>query len=99
IDLFSREENNNFSNNSPLRISSSCFNKALVCLVLASRISFTERNTGLSPIMTQALGEMETSQSVKAYSASIAMPGDCPGRSEERRVGKEGRARGTADDC
>ncbi len=37
------------------------------------RISLTPMNTGLSSTMTQALGEMDTSQSVKAYRASIVL--------------------------
>ena len=34
------------------------------------------KNSGLSPTITQALGEIETSQSVKAYSASMVLSGE-----------------------
>jgi hypothetical protein len=56
INIFSREENSSFSISSPFRISSSLFRGALGLLVLYSRISFTERNTGFSSMITQAFG-------------------------------------------
>ena len=41
--------------------------------------SLTPRNSGFSPTITQQLGEMDTSQSVKAYNASIALSDEVPG--------------------
>jgi hypothetical protein len=61
---------------SPNSISSSFLSKETVWSVFLLRISETVRNSGLSPTITQALGEIETSQSVKAYSASMVLSGE-----------------------
>ncbi len=76
IKIFSRVENNIFSFNSSLFISNSFFSKVLVKSVENFKISFTPKNLGFSSTITHAFGEMDTSQSVKAYNASIVILGD-----------------------
>jgi len=51
---------------SDLRSSNSFFKSSLVFSVEAIRISEMVRKAGFSFLITQALGDMETSQSVKA---------------------------------
>ena len=79
INIFSKEEACHFSFNSAKRMLSSCFNNALVWFVLSTKISFTLIKYGLSFLMTQVFGETDTSQSVKAYKASMVTSGEIPG--------------------
>ena len=74
--IFSKLAKCHFSWSSCSSISSSFFRRETVWSVLYFRISETERNIGLSPTITHAFGEMETSQSVKAYRASIIISGE-----------------------
>ena len=59
-------------------ISSSLFNNAKVLSVDVFNISETPINTGFSPSIIDEFGEIDTSQSVKAYKASIVLSGDTP---------------------
>src|SRR5574344_755306 len=77
--IFSSEQKNSCSSNSALRISSSLFNRCIVCSVLDRITSLTVRNCGFLSLMTQQFGEMLISQSVKAYSASSVLSEDTPG--------------------
>ena len=65
-----------FSSSSWSSISNSFLSKETVWSVFLLRISETERNSGLSPTITHAFGEIETSQSVKAYNASMVLSGE-----------------------
>ena len=62
----SKEANIILSNNSPRRISNSRFSRALVLSTLLLSTSLTVTKRGVSLSMMQQLGEMLTSQSVKA---------------------------------
>ena len=64
--IFSREAKCRLSITSLRRISSSRFSSALVLSTERQRTSLTVRKCGFWPSMTQQLGEMFTSQSVKA---------------------------------
>ncbi|MNY37247.1 hypothetical protein D3C86_1717950 [compost metagenome] len=77
--IFSKLLKNIFSKRSCNLISSSCFNKFFVLMVFSIKISLTLKKCGLSSLITQVLGEMDTSQAVKANSASIVTSGDIPG--------------------
>ena len=67
------------SSNSPFSISSSSLRRATVLSVDIFRISFTPINLGFPASIIQQLGETDTSQLVKAYSASIVVSGEMPG--------------------
>src|SRR5690606_39875306 len=66
MNIFSREAKWYLSSNSFSWILSSARIKSLVWAVDRRRISLTSRNIGLLSTITQALGEMEISQLVKA---------------------------------
>ena len=64
--IFSRERKCNDSHSSPRCMRNSSCNRCKVRSVLRRKTSLTERNNGLLSHITQQLGEMLTSQSVKA---------------------------------
>ena len=78
IKICSKVEKCHCFSSSSIRISSSRFNKLIVLSVLTLRISVAPINRGLSPSITDEFGEIETSQSVNAYKASIDLSGDTP---------------------
>ena len=69
-------ENKIFSFSSSLLISSSVLSNFFVDSAEYLSTSFTPKNFGFSLTITQAFGEIDTSQSVKAYKASIVTLGD-----------------------
>ena len=81
MNIFSKVAKCHCSSNSVSLISSSLFKRKTVWSVFARRISETPINTGFSPSIIDELGDIETSQSVKAYKASIVLSGETP---EER---------------
>ena len=79
INIFSNVEKCHCRSNSSKRISSSNFNKRTVVSVFTFRISVTPIKRGVSLSIMVELGEIETSQSVKAYKASSVLSGETPG--------------------
>ena len=79
INIFSREEKCRDSRISPFLISSSCFSKSIVLSADFFRTLLTVRKCGLLSSIIQQLGEILTSQSVKAYRASIVLSDEVPG--------------------
>ena len=79
INNFSKVEKCHILSNSSKRISNSNFNKRTVVSAVTLRISETPINRGLSPSIIVEFGEIDTSQSVKAYRASIVLSGETPG--------------------
>ena len=79
MNMRSNELKKSCSSNSPFLISSSLRNSACVWSTECFNTSDTVRNCGLLSAMTQQLGEMEISQSVKAYKASIVLSLEVPG--------------------
>ena len=79
MDIRSRELKNSCSSNSFLRISSSLRNSSNVPSTECFNTSDTVKNCGLLSAITQQLGEIDTSQSVKAYKASIVLSLEVPG--------------------
>ena len=76
---FSKVEKCHCRSNSSSRISSSNFNKRTVWSVLIFRISETPRKRGVSASIMEEFGEIDTSQSVNAYKASMVLSGETPG--------------------
>ena len=79
MNIFSKEAKNKVSSNSPFSISSSFCSSDKVLSAECFKTSLTVRKCGLSSLMTQQLGEILISQSVKAYKASIVLSDDTPG--------------------
>ena len=79
MNIFSSEAKCNASSISPFLISSSCFSKSNVLSADFFSTLLMVRKCGLLSSMTQQLGEMLTSQSVNAYSASIVLSEEVPG--------------------
>ena len=65
--------------NSPNLIFNSSPNSDLVCSAERRRISETPRKCGFSSQITHEFGEIDTSQSVKAYRASMVLSDDSSG--------------------
>ena len=78
IKIFSSELKCHFSSNSPRFISSSALSRSTVFSVLIFRMSVTPKNIGLSFTITHALGEIELSQLVNAYNASMVLSVEIP---------------------
>ncbi len=76
--ICSKEPACHCSAKSALRNKSSCSSRDIVWAVLARRISETPRNAGVLPSIIQALGDIETSQSVNAYNASTVWSTETP---------------------
>ena len=76
MNIFSSVENKIFSLSSSLFISSSFWRSFLVESAEYFKISLTPKNCGFSLTITHAFGDIDTSQSVNAYSASIVILGD-----------------------
>ena len=73
MNIFSSEAKSWLSRASASAISSSRRNMSRVRVTESRSSSVTERNSGLLSRITQQLGEIDTSQSVKAYRASMAL--------------------------
>ena len=80
LSLYIRSSMNIFSKEQKKRrISNSRLSRAIVWSADAASTSLTVRNCGFLSLMTQQLGEMLISQSVKAYRASSVLSEDTPG--------------------
>jgi hypothetical protein len=78
MNIFSKVAKCHCASNSASLISNSLLKRKTVWSVFALSISDTPRKTGLSPSIIDELGDIETSQSVKAYKASIVLSGETP---------------------
>ena len=78
MNILSKEKLCHWSSNSFRRISSSFFNKLKVLSVDLIKISETPKKDGLLFSIIHDRGEIDVSQLVKAYNASIVLSGDIP---------------------